>query len=116
MQDKPKHGGANLLIVLAILIGIGVAGYMYITRDTSSSDLLVATDPSVAPVDNQLLAALRDLRRLKLDDSIFKDAVWLSLQDFGQTLAPQDPYRPNPFAPIGSGVTAVQQPASTTQQ
>lgn len=117
MQDKQKSGGMNLIIVIAIIIAICVAGYLYITRDQSPDDLLVssmagvgAPGSPVSPVDNQLLAALRDLRRLKLDDSIFKDPAWATLHDFSQTLEPQEPYRPNPFAPLGGGS------ASTTTQ
>ncbi len=119
MQDKQKSSSINLIIVIAIIIAVCVAGYFYMNRDQSSDDLLVSSmvgvsgsGSAVAPVDNQLLAALRDLRRLQLDDSLFKDPIWLSLRDFSQTLAPQEPYRPNPFAPLGSSG----QSASSTQQ
>ncbi|HVU06664.1 MAG TPA: hypothetical protein VHE10_02655 [Candidatus Paceibacterota bacterium] len=98
----------NLFIALALIIAVGVAGYLYTTRDRSSSDLLVEDfiATSTVSVDSDLLATLRQLKKLRLDDAIFSSPAWLSLKDFGQVIPPQAPGRPNPFAPIDGGVTA----------
>lgn len=94
----------NLFIVIFILIAVFVAGYMYIKRDQSTPDLLISTQGGIenAPVDGDLLSALRELKKIKFDDSLFKNAVWLSLVDFGKNIDPQEKYRPNPFAPLDS--------------
>lgn len=97
-----EQGNSNVFIVLAIFVAIGIAGYFYITRDQSTEDLLVSTvmDAQSAPLDSNFIVALNELKRLKLDDSLFSTALWKSLTDFGQELAPQEKFRPNPFAPL----------------
>jgi hypothetical protein len=94
----------NLIIVAVIILGLGAAVYFYISRDRTSDELLtgVPAGTALATVDGTLLSALRELKKLKLDDSIFKNPIWLSLSDFGRTLAPQPSGRPNPFAPLGA--------------
>ena len=98
----------NLIIALAALLIVGAAGYFYATRDRSADDSLtsVSADEQAAAVDGDLLRTLGQLKKLKLDDSIFSDPVWQSLTDFGQTLVPQASGRPNPFAPLGSSAAA----------
>ena len=53
------------------------------------------------PVDQELIALLLELRGIDLDETIFKDMVFLSLQDFSQVLVPEPVGRTNPFAPYG---------------
>lgn len=102
MQEKPK-GNSNLIILAVIVVAIGVAGYFYIGRDQSTDATLTITKGSPASLDdNQLLAALRDLKRHNLDNSLFSDPLWLSLTDFSKPLVLQEPGRPNPFAPFNS--------------
>lgn len=108
MQDKPKSN-KNIIVIGIVILLIGIAGYMYVTRDQSvSQTLTVASAGSVVtPVDSDLLSALNSLKKLKLDDSIFKNPVWLSLVDFGKVLAPQEKFRPNPFAPLTAGTSTL---------
>lgn len=103
-----NHGKKNLIISLTIIVIIGVAGYFYASRDRSADILLVSTptDATTGAIDNDLLSALRELKRLKLDSSIFDNAAWLSLEDFGKSLTPEPVSRLNPFAPLGSNVAA----------
>jgi len=110
MKDKTKT--RNLIIIGAIIVIIALAGYFYTNRDQSSNALLLVNEGSAtASVDSDLLNALRTLKQLKLDSSIFSNAAWLSLTDFSQILPTQSSGRTNPFAPIGSSVFA-----STTSQ
>lgn len=104
MQEK-SHSKLNLLIALAVLIAIGIAGYLYETRDrVSDADLLVSTPSSSAAgaVEGDLLTALGQLRRLSLDESIFQNPIFTSFTDYSTELAKQDAGRPNPFAPFPS--------------
>lgn len=109
MQDKKN---TNLVIVGIVILAVAVACYFYVTRDQSPTDLLTGETAGVAlSVDGDLISALSSLRRLKMDDSIFANPVWLSLTDFGQTLSPQPSGRPNPFAPFEGAATAATPPA-----
>jgi hypothetical protein len=99
-----KGNTKNLIIIGVIVLIIAGAAYYYFNRDQSGSAVLTSQDSStITPsVDSDLLSALRELRKIKLDDSIFSSASWLSLHDFGRVLTPQQPFRPNPFAPLDS--------------
>ena|SRR6185369_15752420 len=103
MQEK-HNSGKNLLVTIVILAAVVIAGYFYATRDRSSDVLLTSVLSSDAPtgVQGDLLSVLRQLKTLKLDDSIFQDPVWNTLHDFGQTLSPQPSFRQNPFAPLNA--------------
>ncbi len=105
----------NIIVIGVILLLVALAGYWYATRDKSSDELLTSQDAGseTKSVDSDLLAALRELRKLRLDDSIFSDPVWLSLHDFGKTLAPQQSFRPNPFAPLDASAFAAGSSTST---
>lgn len=68
-----------------------------------SEDGLLAA--SVAATEGrEILDLLNDLQNLSLDETIFTDPVFLSLQDFSQELSPEPKGRPDPFAPIGEDV------------
>ncbi|HEU0080686.1 MAG TPA: hypothetical protein VFQ72_01505 [Candidatus Paceibacterota bacterium] len=106
---KEKGNLKNLLTVGGILIAVAVAAYFYFTRDQSGDELLSSTDAGSvpAPIDGTLLAALQQLRKIHLDDSIFQrlnPALQSGqIRDFGQTLQSEEPYRQNPFAPLSAG-------------
>jgi len=101
----------NYIIIGAIVLVVIIAGYFYATRDQSPDATLVATTATTT-VDSDLLSALRELRKLHLDDTIFTSQAWLSLTDFGKTLAPMASGRPNPFAPLDASVLASTTPLS----
>jgi len=105
---KESSNLKNLIVIGAILIAIAGAVYFYISRDQSSDELLTSQDSGAVTgtVDSDLLAALKELRKLHLDDSIFSDPAWLSLHDFGKVLVPQQAFRPNPFAPLDASAFA----------
>jgi hypothetical protein len=100
-MNERSTTGRNLIIAAVALALIGAAGYYYLGRGEADENLLVSVPAEAGgAVDGDLLTALRSLRKLTLDDSIFKDKSWATLFDFGQTLSPQPKGRPNPFAPF----------------
>jgi hypothetical protein len=105
MQESSSK--RNLVITLVILAAVGVAGYMYATRDRAlDSDLLVGVPTGTAAVEGNLLTALNQLQTIRLDTEVFDNPVFESLVDIGTRLADQPSGRPNPFAPIDSGSSA----------
>jgi len=94
-----RYKTAILVIVLAI-IGFFVYSYFF----TSAPQEVLSSSPAQenVQVDADLIALLSTLHSISLDDAIFSDATFKSLQDFSQTLVPQPVGRTNPFAPLGT--------------
>jgi len=92
----------NLVIAGVILAVLIFAGYYYTTRDRSSNvDLLVNIPVEGNQViDGDLLSTLGQLKRLRLDETIFSNQTFISLTDHSRPLSPQTSGRTNPFAPI----------------
>lgn len=94
-----------MFIILAIAV-VGGVGY-YIFRGSgkdSASDLAVTVGDPVTEqtaVEQELLAELDELRRVRLDESLFTGAPFRSLVDFSEPIAEQPVGRANPFAPVG---------------
>ncbi len=59
----------------------------------------------------QLLVVLANLRTIQLNDAIFSDPIYLSLNDFSVAIVPENVGRRNPFLPFTFATTTV-----TTQQ
>lgn len=104
----------NIGIALAIFIAIGVAGYMYSTREIVPEESL-SSQPSVEvqAVDGALLKALNTIEKIKLDQSVFVGPVIVTLVDFSQILKQQPLNRPNPFAPIEVDTPSTPTPTPT---
>ena len=86
----------NILIFGGIFILL-VIGYAVFFGGTSATAV-----GGQNAVGAQFLTTLLNLRNIKLDDSIFTDASFVSLQDFELTLIPEtNPGRMNPFSPLG---------------
>jgi hypothetical protein len=115
-------GILRTIIILAVVAGIGIAGYsLFFKKDTGSSSGLVTTagqtrdDQAAGDVGKEFLSLLLGARSLKLDDSIFQSKAFLALQDFNRPIPADDnPGRPNPFAPVGADSAAVSTQVSTS--
>ena len=59
-------------------------------------------------------SAIGNLRTIDLDNSLFKDPLFVSLSDFGVTIPPAAAGRRNPFAPVGQGGGAAQAATGTS--
>ncbi len=92
------------IIIAVIIIIVAFVGYnMFFVNDDSTSSALVSDIPNQQEfVDGQLiLLLLNNLNKVTLDDSIFSNSVFVSLQSFERALEEQVPGRRNPFLPIG---------------
>lgn len=102
-------GKKRAILIVAILALAGGTLAAYLTRGSSegqaesvrtvnsgSSDRLDATDSLVS----EITATIYQMDRLSLDASIFNSAAFRVLQDNSQQIAPQEPGRDNPFAPL----------------
>lgn len=88
----------NLIALFGIVV-LGVVGYfLYVQND----DLLIApatTASNEASIEAaQFLARLNELKLLRLDDSLFNDPRFRSLQDIREPVVPTEIGRTNPFA------------------
>ena len=85
------------IIFLAIVLALFL-GYQYFFADETGAVVEVTALNSGA--DQELVALLFELKGIQLDDSIFTDPVFQSLNDFGRDLVPEPVGRKNPFAPL----------------
>jgi hypothetical protein len=91
----------NIIIVL-VVAGVGYFGYNYLTRTDTASDVLIQQNSAdTSKMGAEVLAALNQLKTLKLDGSVFQDKTFLSLRDFSKPLTSEPVGRVNPFSPIG---------------
>jgi len=98
----------NMILVGVVVAAIALLYYFYSSPGSPSELLTAESEPS--PVSQEILVTLANLRTIRLDNSVFEDPLFLSLSDFGVTIAPAAAGRRNPFAPVGTGNA----PASTT--
>ncbi|MDP4020734.1 MAG: hypothetical protein Q8P58_01685 [Candidatus Adlerbacteria bacterium] len=63
-------------------------------------EVAVVTQDETSSVSRELIITLSNLNTIRLDDSVFKDPVFLSLSDFGVQIPLQNVGRRNPFAPL----------------
>lgn len=96
-----------------IIAGIFLFTAFLVARDfqneTQAQEPLVVPDTAPAAEENnqkgrEILALLADLKSVRLDDSIFSDPAFQSLQDTSVELTAEPKGRPNPFAPLGKDV------------
>ena len=120
----------NIIIFVAIL-AIFALIYVYFLKPDSAEEgtLISAPQPAVpggtAPVAgantpsvqlgaSDFLTLLLNVKNIKLEDAIFADPAFQSLQDSSIILVPDgNEGRPNPFAPLGQDITPVLEPVPT---
>lgn len=99
-----------------ILVGIIVLIIVLVTifsgkNDKQTGSLISSSGDVVSPVTGEddigeeFLVTLLNLRTIQLDETLFSDQKFRSLEDFTITLIPEGNVgRSNPFAPIGTDV------------
>ena len=93
-----------LLSIVAVFFAGGV-WYVYFGSSSQSGGTqpLATVETPTGTAGQSLIVALSNLQTVKIDPKLFTDPVFVSLTDFGVTIAPQAVGRTNPFAPL-SGV------------
>lgn len=92
----------NITIGIIVIV-LGFFAYTYFFAGKKVPALLTSESSEVAAsaTGAEILALLRDLKALRLDESIFADPVFRRLHDFGVLISPEPVGRNNPFAPLG---------------
>lgn len=94
-------------IIIAGVIIFAVFAYVNVPQKETQAQESALVVPDTASPDGtnqkgrEILALLADLKSVRLDDSIFSDPVFQSLQDTSVELVLEPKGRPNPFAPLG---------------
>ncbi len=97
----------NKKIIIAGIIVFAVFAYAHaFQNETQAQEPLIALDTTSSgggtnQQGQEILALLADLKKVRLDESIFSDPKFQELQDFSMELNPEPKGRPNPFAPLG---------------
>lgn|SRR3989344_7436672 len=87
-----------IFIVVAVILGFIAYSYFFTGKETPV--LSEETVSQATPADQDLISLLLELKAITLDESLFADAAFMSLQDFSKELIPEAVGRPNPFAPL----------------
>lgn len=105
------------ILLLIVILFMAFLIYSYFKGGDKTNDILTATSPtggSNNAIGQQFFNQLLTLQNLQLDDKVFADPRFQSLQDFSQPLPDEPQGRPNPFAPIGVDVSYGPTVGSTT--
>lgn len=98
-----KQNQTAILVVVIIVIAFFAYTYFFTGEEESGSVLQTEEVSVVAPADQDLISLLLELKSITLNEGIFSDSAFTSLQDFSQELIPEPVGRVNPFAPLGRG-------------
>ncbi len=86
----------------ALLVVIIAGSLYYVWSGSGSAEPLLTDSQGTSPLSQELLLTLGQVTTITLDETLFKDPVYLSLSDFGVTIPRQTAGRRNPFAPVGT--------------
>ncbi len=92
------------VIIGGAVIIIAFFAYSYFFAGTPEP-VLSGNPSATVSVDQDLLGLLLTLKGIELDNSLFADSAFQSLQDFSQALVSEPIGRLNPFAPLGASVS-----------
>ncbi len=115
MESILKHKTMILGLGLLFLVGMGLFLYESgkpaatdgVTKTAVTSSSLTSASPSTGP-DQQFVSQLLAIQNINFNLDLFKDPVYIGLQDFSQPINPQPIGRENPFAPYtGASVSGV---------
>jgi len=99
----------QIIIIITLIIAAFVVFVYFKNSSTDNSGSSIVAEKRVAEFAGarEILSLLNRMSVVKLDDSIFNDKSFISLQDTTVVLVSQPVGRNNPFAPLGSdGVRA----------
>ena len=100
------------IIIIAVVVIVGFALYTVFSPGKATPILSEQVIAENSPVDQDLISLLLELKGITLDESLFSESAFVSLQDFSKELVPEAVGRPNPFAPLGSAQPKAQSSAT----
>lgn len=98
-MDFIKSELKNIIIFVAILAGLYFA-YTFFFSDNSTPVATISPEGSGGDVGANILPLLLQLKTIKLDQTVFADPIFKSLQNFSVDLPIEGTGRPDPFAPV----------------
>ena len=87
------YGG--LFVIAAVIVY-----FMFFSGNSDDALLTTTAEDPTSQVSRDLLVTLSSLNVIRLDETLFKDPVFVSLSDFGVIIPLQPVGRRNPFAPL----------------
>jgi hypothetical protein len=95
----------RILIIIGVLIVTFIIYSHFKGSGGNNQPLTASSNTGIQnPAGQQFFNQLLTLQHITLDDRIFADPRFQSLEDFSQPLPDEPEGRPNPFAPIGVDV------------
>src|SRR3989344_2875857 len=103
----------NLIIFLGILLLVVLFYFFFLKGDSAEEPLLTSSSSTDVvnatggqpPPGQDFLTLLLSVKNINLDDSVFSDPAFASLNDSTILLIPDgNEGRRNPFAPLGSDI------------
>lgn len=98
------------IIIFVVVVGLLYGAYTFFFAGSTSSPLTTTTTIDTS-ADQDLISLLLELKGIRLDNTIFTDPLFATLQDFSRGLVQEPVGRNNPFAPFGT--QALTPPAQT---
>jgi hypothetical protein len=97
--------GKNKKIIIALFVILVLfVVYSFFLRGGGDEDQLLGNSlVADAGVGRDFISLLGELRKLRLDTSLFETPAWNSLIDFSVTIAPEPVGNTNPFQSVKSG-------------
>ncbi len=95
----------NIIILIVVVVIFAFAGFYLSNQNNSSgSALVVGSKTQQSNGAEQIFVSLQKMAKVKLDDSIFSNQVFINLKDNSIEVLPQETRGSNPFTPISSAV------------
>ena len=97
------------IVVIIVMIIIAFIAYVYFFGKDNNTQLITSnlnvSQTNKLNAGKEIVVLLSDLKSLQLNDDIFKNKEFKSLEDFSLPIANEPKGRNNPFAPIGIEVS-----------
>lgn len=106
----------KILVVGGVLLALIAGTYFYFSGYTATTTDTVSAPEETITGNQEVLRLLTELRSISLENDLFSDQAFQTLQDFGVNLESQPVGRSNPFAPIGVEINFDSTEATTSPQ
>ncbi|MBY0539414.1 hypothetical protein K2P56_03215 [Patescibacteria group bacterium] len=102
-MDFFKQNQTAILVIVIVVIAFFAYSYFFTGKESSNAVLQEEQVSTATPADQDLISLLLELKSITLDEAIFSNQAFQSLEDFSQDLVNEPVGRVNPFAPLGQG-------------